>query len=279
MSGGAGFTNEKCVVCSIGRKRANDVFLRGLRRIPIDRSGVRSLLSRIYQTDPARAIHAIRATAAIRDFRRRLIGTGFSVLADPPPGDDFRSGFIAIALIAAAFYFGMIVPLKANITYESRSKLLISVRIDRLKNEEWTSDSKADVLETIEQDRAAIKKLSNDLNPIFFVLLAFLIASDADWLIFYHKVHAPTISVEALVMAIAVSGIVAQYWAWPKALRIKLAELGSYRDQAEKLALPIPVNAAMIDHRRNHDLWVAAGGLIVGVILARAGGVLHRNRH
>jgi hypothetical protein len=212
-------------------------------------------------------------------FAGALIGTGFSVLADPPPGDDFRSGFIAIALIAAAFYFGMIVPLKANITYENRGKLLISVRIDRLKNEEWASDSKADVLETIEQDRAAIMKLSNDLNPIFFVLLAFLIASDADWLIFYHKVHAPTISVEVLVIAIAVSGIVAQYWAWPKALRIKLAELGSYRDQAEKLALPIPVNAAMIDHRRNRDLWVAAGGLIIGVILARAGGVLHRNQH
>jgi hypothetical protein len=208
-----------------------------------------------------------------------LVGTGFSLLADPPPGDDFRSGFIAIALIAAAFYFGMIVPLKANITYENRSKLLTSVRIDRLKNEEWTSDSKADVLRTIEQDKAALTKLSNDLTPIFFVLLAFLVASDADWLIFYHNVHAPTISVEALVVATAVSGIAAQYWAWPKALRIKLAELESYQDQAKKLSSPIPAKAAVIDHRRNRDLWVAVGGLIIGVILARAGGILRRNQH
>lgn len=208
-----------------------------------------------------------------------LIGTGFSVLADPPPGSEFRSGFIAIALIVAAFYFGMIVPLKANITYENRTKLLISVRIDRLKSEGWASDSKADVLRKIEQDKAAIMKLSNDLNLIFVVLLAFLVASDADWLIFYHTVRASTISVEVLVVAAAVSGIAAQYWAWPKALRIKLAELESYRDQAEKLSPPIPANAAVIDHRRNRDLRVAVGGLIIGVILARAGGILRRNQH
>lgn len=206
-----------------------------------------------------------------------LIGTGFALLADPPPGNDLRTAFIAIVLIAAAIYFGVAVPLKANITFESRTKLLISMRIDRLRNEEWTRDSKADVLMTIGQDKAAIMKLSNDLKRIFFVLLVFLVASDADWLIFCHYAHAPTISVETLVIAVAVSGIVAQYWAWPKALRIKLAELESYRDQTEKLSPPIPANAAVVHHRRNRDLRVAVGGLIIGVILARAGGILRRN--
>jgi hypothetical protein len=200
-----------------------------------------------------------------------LLSTGIAVLVDPPPGSHVSSGLLGIVLLAAAFGIGVIVPLRTNITYEKRTNMLIGLRIDQLKNGDWTRDTKADVLKTIEQDKAAITKFSNDLNPLFLVLLAFLIASDVGWLIFHYQMHTLATSVETIVIVVVGSGVVAQYWVWPKALRSALAELNSYRAEADKLSPPAPVNATVVHHHHHHDLWVAVGGLVIGAALTRVG--------
>jgi hypothetical protein len=200
-----------------------------------------------------------------------LLGTGITVLVDPPPGNHVSSALLGSFLLAAAIGVGVIVPLRTNITYENRTNMLIGLRIDQLKNGDWARDSKADVLKTIEQDKAVITKNLNDLNPLFLVLLAFLTASDVDWLIFHHDMRALATGVETIVIAIVVSAIVAQYWVWPKALRGALAELNSYRAEADKLTPPTPVNATVVHHHHHHDLWVAVGGLVIGAALTRFG--------
>ena len=206
-----------------------------------------------------------------------LLSTGIAVLVDPPPGNHFSSTILGALLLAAAVLVGVVVPLRTSITYESRTKLLIGMRIDRLKNGEWEQDSKAAVLGTIDQDKAAIIKRSHDLNSWFLLLLAFLIASDIDWLIFHFHVHALTIIIETLVVVAVVSGVTAQLWVWPKASQTALAELEEYRAQVDKLSPPTVANATGVYHQYNHDLWVAAVGLIIGAILARISGIFRRN--
>jgi hypothetical protein len=209
-----------------------------------------------------------------------LLSTGITVLVDPPPGNHVSSALLGSFLLAAAIGIGVIVPLRANITYENRTNMLIGLRIDQLKNGDWARDTKADVLKTIEQDKAAITKNLNDLNPLFLILIAFLAASDVDWLIFHHHMHTLTTGVETIVIVIVVGAIVAQYWVWPKALRGALAELNSYRAEADKLIPPTPVNkltpltpvnATVVHHHHHHNLWVAVGGLIIGALLTRVG--------
>jgi hypothetical protein len=171
----------------------------------------------------------------------------------------------------------LVIPLRTSITYENRTKLLIGMRIDRLKGGDWARDTSDDVLRTIEQDKAAIVKESNSLKSLFLVLLACLAASDVVWLIFHSRMHMALLIVQTTVVAIIVVGIAAQYWVWPKWWRSALAELDSYRAEAAKLSPPTPATAAEVHHRHNRDLWVAAGGLIIGAVLARAGGVLRRS--
>jgi hypothetical protein len=200
-----------------------------------------------------------------------LLSTGISLLVDPPPGSRVSSALLGIFSLATAIVVGVRVPLRINITYENRTNMLIGLRIDQLKNGDWTRDTKANVLKTIAQDKAAIKKLLNDLNTLLLVLLAFLIASDVDWLIFHYRMHALTTSVEVPVIAVAVSGIVARCWIWPRALRKALDELNSYQDEADKLSPPTPASATVVHHHHHHDLWVAVGGLIIGAVLTRVG--------
>lgn len=208
-----------------------------------------------------------------------LLSTGIAVLVEPPPGNHFSSASLGALLLAAAVLVGVAVPLRARITYESRTKLLIGMRIDRLKDGEWEQDSKATVLRTIEQDKAAIIKRLNDLNSWFLVLLGFLIASDINWLIFHYHRHTLIIIIETWVVVAAASGIAAQLWVWPKASQTALAELEEYRVQADKLSPPISASTTMVYHQYNRDLWVAIGGLIIGAILGRVIDISRRNEH
>ena len=206
-----------------------------------------------------------------------LLSTGIAFLFDPPSGGS--SQVLGCLLLAAALAFGVMVPLRTSLTYENRKKLLTGLRIDQLKKGDWERDSKADVLKTIQEDRAARDKQSRDLNALFLISLAFLIGSDADWFVFYRPIHSVTAIVETLVILAAASGVAARYWIWPKALRSAYAELDSQQAEAEKLSPPSPAGAAAANHRHNHDLWMAVGGLIIGAILTRVGDLFRRSEH
>jgi hypothetical protein len=203
-----------------------------------------------------------------------LLSTGIAFLLDPPP----RNGqVLGCLLLLAALAVGVIAPLRTSLTYENRKKMLTGLRIDQLKRGDWERDSKADVLRTIQEDRAAIRKQSRDLNALFLISLPFLLISDVDWLVFYHPIHRVAAVVETLAILAVASGVAAQYWIWPKALRSAHAELDSQQAEAEKLSPPTLADATAARRRHNHELRMAVGGLIIGAILARIGDIFRRS--
>jgi hypothetical protein len=207
-----------------------------------------------------------------------LLSSGVAILVDPPPGKYINHELIASALFAAAVLVGVVAPLRTSVVYENRKKLLIGMRIDRLKSGDWTRDTRADVLKTIEEDRDLIIRNLKQGTGLFLVLLLLLVAADVNWLIFHRHIDGTTQSTETIAIAAIVIGIIAWRWTWPKTWQSALAELDSYRAEANKLSPPSPATATAIDyHHGRHDLWVAFGGLLVGAILAQVGSILRRS--
>lgn len=209
-----------------------------------------------------------------------LLSSGVAILVDPPPGKYINHEILASALFAAAVAVGVVAPLRTNIIYENRKKLLIGMRIDRLKSGDWTRDNKTDVLNTIEEDRALVIRNLKQGTGLFLIIFLLLIAADVDWLIFHRRIDGTMQSTETIAITAIVIGIAAWRWVWPKTWQSALVELDSYLAEANRLSPPSPVMEAAIDyHHSRHDLWVAVGGLIVGTILAQAGSIIRRSEN
>jgi hypothetical protein len=214
-----------------------------------------------------------------------LISTAFSIfVAHPPWHPDSRTS-VGYILIMIALILAVAGPLGIHAVLANPKNFLIGARIDRLKAGDWTRDSKTDVIETIDKDRAEItKKLSS--KGIWFLLgLVLAIVFDVCWLVLDDVMYGVSPGVfETILMAAAIAGgLFAWYWVRPRSLRSARAELDSYRAEAVELAPPAfrapPSSASTVRHHsRHHDVGVAVGGLLVGAILARLGTVRSRDK-
>jgi len=205
-----------------------------------------------------------------------LVSTAISIFVDYPPWKHDSRANVVYILIAIALFVGTAGPLAIRALYADPKNLLIGQRIDRLKDGDWAHDSKAEVINTIDKNRAVIKEKLNSKGIWFVALLMLVIASDAGWLVLdYVEDGVSPGVITTLVMAAAIlSGLVARYWMWPMYLRSTLKDLDSYRAEADALSPPAftaPRSPASAVHHRydHHDLRMAVGGLLVGAILAR----------
>ena len=212
-----------------------------------------------------------------------LFSTAISILVGYPSSRSNSSAIVAYILLVCGLVFGAAAPLATSALYANPKNLLLGMRIDRLKNGDWTQDTKTDVIMTIEKNRAAITKKLNSNGIWFLALLALLIVSDIGSLILAHRAHWVLIGItEAVVIAAILGGLVARYRVRQIPLRNELTELGSYQEEADKLSPPAsttpPSQASAVHHQNHHDLWVAVGGLLVGAVLARFGAVRSRGK-
>jgi hypothetical protein len=217
-----------------------------------------------------------------------LISTAFPLFIDHPPWKPDSRDYIGLALIAIGLVVIAVGPLSVHVMSTNPKSLIIGVRIDRLKDGDWTRDSKSDVIQTIDKQRAAIMKRLNSRNAWFLTFLILEITSSIGFfLLVYVKAGAsavvPSLTLMLLIAATILCAIVARYWVRPKPLRSTLADLDSYRAETDKLsppALKAPSSRAnaVPHHHRRHDLGMAVGGLLVGAILARLGIVRSRSK-
>jgi hypothetical protein len=214
-----------------------------------------------------------------------FISTALVIFIDHPPWKpDFRTniGWILIAIALVVIVAG---PLWVHAQYANPKNLDIGQRIDRLKAGDWTRDSKADVMKTIEKQWAAITKRLNNKGILFWASLILVIVSAAGLLAFDYVNAEGSSGVIAtfVIAAIILCGVAvaARYWMRPASLRSARKDLASFRAEADNLSLPAltapPSHASAAPHRYDHrDLWIAAGGLLVGVILTGLGAVRSR---
>jgi hypothetical protein len=208
-----------------------------------------------------------------------LISTAFAIFVDHPPWKHDSKTYVAWLLILIALFVIVAGPLWVSALITNPKNLDIGHRIDRLKAGDWARDNKDDVIETIERQRAAITDQRNNKGKLFRVFLILAVASAAGSLIFAY-VHAGVsrgVIATLLIAAVIVCALAARYWVRPAALRGALKDRDAYWAEADKLSPPAPTaHPSPASAAPHHDLWIAAGGLVVGAILAGLGAVRGR---
>jgi hypothetical protein len=212
-----------------------------------------------------------------------LISTAVPIFLDHPLWKPDSRTYIGYALVIIGLFVIVVGPVSAHILYANPKKLIIAVRIERLKDGDWANDNKADVIKEIDQERMAIMKKLNTSNIWFLVFLVLMLASGAVWLVFvYLALGIRTALIGGLcISALTLFGIFARYRVRRKSLRSVVADLRSYREEADKLSRPelpalLPSASADSRHYDQRDLTIAIGGLLVGAILAGLGALLSR---
>jgi hypothetical protein len=210
-----------------------------------------------------------------------LVSEAISIVVSDPSGK--YSSLEIYILLVLALVVGVGGPLWTNALYANPENLPIGQRIDKIKNGDWTRDTKADIIGTIDKDSARITEKLESKGIWFFALSVFLIASDINGLIHdKHIVSIRTVVLEAIAIAAIIGGLIARYGVRRKSLRSALKDLGSYRAEAVALSPPAPTTppsragAVHRHHDHHHDLSIAIGGLFVGAILARLGALRSR---
>lgn len=209
-----------------------------------------------------------------------LIATAIPIIISHPPWKHDSMTNVAYILFTTALIVGVAGPLVMHTLYENPQNLLIGERIDRLKNGDLTGDTKAIVIDTIDECRFAITKQKNSKGIWFLVLLVLVAASGVCWsVLFFVKDEVLSGVIVMVVTAAAIlCGFGARYRLWRKSLRSTLTYLDDLKAEADQLSPPAstapPSRESTVNHHR--DLWVGVGGLLVGAILARLGSVRSR---
>jgi hypothetical protein len=206
-----------------------------------------------------------------------LIATAIPVfVAYPPWSHDSSKTNVAYILVALALVVAVVAPLSIHALSADPKNLIIGLRIDRLKDGDWTHDSKADVLQTIDKQKSEIENKAHRGGNWFLLLLVVAVASDIGWPILDHVIDGVWPSaIAVLVLAAGVlCGLGARYWVRPISWRYMLTNLDAYRAEADRLSPPAPTapqsSMREVHHYYHHyELRTAVGGFLAGAIIAR----------
>jgi hypothetical protein len=213
-----------------------------------------------------------------------LISTALPIFLDHPWWKPDSRTYIGYALIIIGLIVIVAGPLTVHILYANPKNLTIALRIERLKNGDWTGDSQADIIKTINDERIAITEKRDASNLWFLASIVLMFVSGAVWLVFVYIAFGirSGVIMTLLIVALILFGIWARYRLRPKSLQSALADLDSYETETNKLSPPAltapPSRATAVPRRYNQrDLTMAVGGLLIGAILARLGALLSRD--
>lgn len=216
-----------------------------------------------------------------------LLAAGISIVVDYPPwkhDSRIEPGYV---LLAIGIIIATAGPLMINAINQNPKGLILGLRIDRLRGGDWTNDSTAEIITTIDKSRVAITQRLHSKGLWLLILLLVALASDAGWLVLDYKVDgASPGAIETLVMvALILCALAARYWLRPISLRSVLRELDAYRTEATRLAPPVAPaprqgRARRIDLQyRSLHVLAAVGGLLTGLVVARLGSRSGRKEH
>lgn len=209
-----------------------------------------------------------------------LIGSAIPIWVQDPPWKNDTMTNTGYLLLGIALVVALLGPLALFRLHANPQNLQIGLRIDRLKDGDFAGDSKADVLKTVDNERAAVKtKLASGGRRIL-VLMAAVVAADAGWIILDHAEtrSSPTWAEVLLMAASLATALAAWHFIRPTGLQGELKVWDEYYAEAQQLTDPVPAGATppipMVVHRHTHHhhyyaVPVALGGAALGALAMR----------